>query len=141
MAGPRTGGGKHPGNQRLPPNGGSPATGPPPPKRPTPAGPRGRRRARGVRWGRPIRQAPGATGSGRTLNFNVGAPDPALFWVQPAVASNGDLSFTPATTKYGTTTVTVSITDNGGTANGGVDTSANQTFNINVHGPPTAHND
>src|SRR5207302_603021 len=34
--------------------------------------------------------------------------------------------------KYGTATVTVKLHDNGGTANGGVDTSAAQTFTITV---------
>lgn len=92
-------------------------------------------------WATAISTGPGTNESGQTVSFNVAATDTALFSVQPAVASNGDLTFTPATNIYGTTIVTISITDSGGTANGGVDTSANQTFNINVHGPPTAHND
>ena len=40
---------------------------------------------------------------------------------------NGTLTYTPAANANGTATVTVAIKDNGGTANGGVDTSAPQT--------------
>ena len=49
----------------------------------------------------------------------------------------------PAANAAGSTTVTVSISDNGGTANSGVDTSANQTFTITINGVqdiPTASN-
>ena len=42
------------------------------------------------------------------------------------------LTYTPATNAFGTATITVVLKDNGGTANGGVDTSAPQTFVINV---------
>ncbi len=45
---------------------------------------------------------------------------------------NGTLTFTPATGATGSATVTVRIHDNGGTAGGGVDTSAPQTFTITV---------
>ncbi|MBV9240880.1 MAG: hypothetical protein JO314_02630, partial [Acidobacteria bacterium] len=75
--------------------------------------------------------------SGQTLNFIVSNDNNPLFSVQPAVASNGTLTFTPAANANGTTIVSVQIHDNGGTANGGVDTSAIQTFNITV----TAVND
>ena len=51
--------------------------------------------------------------------------------------SNGTLTFTPAANANGTATVTVAVHDNGGTADGGVDTSATQTFAITV----TAVND
>src|SRR5207247_2121012 len=47
------------------------------------------------------------------------------------VAANGTLTFTPAG-GVGSATVTVQIHDDGGTANGGVDTSASQTFTITV---------
>ena len=56
---------------------------------------------------------------------------------QPAVAPNGTLTYTPAANANGSATVTVQIHDDGGTANGGVDTSAAQTFTITV----TAVND
>jgi hypothetical protein len=46
--------------------------------------------------------------------------------------SNGTLTYTPAPGAIGTPTVTVKAHDDGGTLNGGVDTSAAQTFKINV---------
>ncbi|MBA3721993.1 MAG: tandem-95 repeat protein, partial [Parachlamydiaceae bacterium] len=61
----------------------------------------------------------------------------ALFSVQPTISSTGVLTYTPAANQNGTATVTVTLTDNGGTANGGVATITNQTFVINV----TAVND
>ena len=76
-------------------------------------------------------------GGGQTLNFIVGNSNNALFSVQPAVAANGTLTYTPAANANGAATVTVQLHDNGGTANGGVDTSGTQTFSINV----TAVND
>ena len=51
--------------------------------------------------------------------------------MQPTVATDGTLTYTPAANAYGTATVTVRLTDNGGTANGGVDFSE-QTFTITV---------
>ena len=47
------------------------------------------------------------------------------------------LTYTPAANQNGTATITLRITDNGGTANGGIDVSATQTFVITV----TAVND
>ena len=58
----------------------------------------------------------------------------ALFAVPPSVNASGDLSYTPAANAFGTSTFTVEVQDNGGTANGGVDTSATQTFTITVTG-------
>ena len=56
---------------------------------------------------------------------------------QPAVSPSGTLTYTSAPDANGSATVTVRIHDDGGTANGGVDTSAAQTFTITV----TAVND
>src|SRR5262249_32049462 len=61
------------------------------------------------------------------------------FSVQPAISTSGTLTFTPAPDANGSATVTVTLKDNGGTANGGVDTSAAQTLVITVravHGAP-----
>ncbi len=69
----------------------------------------------------------------QSLSFNVSNDNNALFSAQPAISSAGQLTYTPAADANGTTTVTVSISDNGGTALGGVDTSANQTFTITVN--------
>ncbi len=60
----------------------------------------------------------------------------SLFTAQPAVALNGNLTFTPAANANGVATVTVIVQDNGGTANGGVDKTTN-TFTLTV----TAVND
>jgi Big-like domain-containing protein/Calx-beta domain-containing protein len=65
----------------------------------------------------------------QTLTFTVTNNNNALFTVQPAVAANGTLTYTLGSAT-GTATVTVTLKDNGGTANGGVDTSAAQTFTI-----------
>jgi hypothetical protein len=62
---------------------------------------------------------------------------PALFSVQPSVAANGTLSYTPAPNANGTSTFSVTVQDNGGVANGGIDTSTAQTYTISV----TAVND
>ena len=55
-----------------------------------------------------------------------------MFSVQPAIAANGTLTFTPAADANGSATVTVKIHDDGGTSGGGIDTSAPQTFTITV---------
>jgi hypothetical protein len=68
----------------------------------------------------------------QALNYLVSNNNPALFAAQPAVAPNGTLTYTPAPNANGSATVSVRIHDDGGTANGGVDTSAAQTFTITV---------
>jgi hypothetical protein len=70
----------------------------------------------------------------QTLSFTVTNDNNGLFSTQPAVASNGTLTYTPAANQYGTATVSVRINDNGGTANGGANQSAIQTFTIIVTG-------
>ena len=55
-----------------------------------------------------------------------------LFSGQPSILVDGTLSYTPAANANGSATVTVSLSDNGGTANGGFDTSGPQTFTISV---------
>src|SRR5450830_966573 len=79
--------------------------------------------------------------AGQTLDFVVTNDNNALFSVQPTVAANGTLTYMPATNGNGMATVTVSLHDNGGTADGGVNTSAPQTFSImvsEVNDTPTA---
>ena len=73
----------------------------------------------------------------QSLSFIVTNDDNSLFAVQPAIAADGSLTFTPAANANGSATITVRIHDDGGTENGGVDTSATQTFTITV----TAVND
>ncbi len=62
---------------------------------------------------------------------NIGTP--GLFAVAPAIDANGQLTYTPAADAFGTSTFDVAVQDNGGTANGGVDTSAVQNFTITVN--------
>ncbi len=69
---------------------------------------------------------------GQTLNFIVSNNNAAMFLVAPSISSTGTLTYTTAANYSGTATVTVQIHDNGGTANGGVDTSAAQTFVIDA---------
>ena len=73
-----------------------------------------------------------ANESGQALSFVVTNDNTALFSAQPAVSSNGTLTYDPAPNAHGTATVSVSIKDNGGIADGGVDTSSAQTFTITV---------
>jgi len=82
-------------------------------------------------WATGLSQGP-ADESGQTLNFTTSNDNNALFSVQPTIDSNGNLSYTPTANASGSATVTVSLKDNGGTANGGVDTRTSQTFIISV---------
>ena len=51
----------------------------------------------------------------------------------PAVSSSGTLTYTPAANAFGSATITLKAKDTGGTANGGVDESATQSFQITVN--------
>jgi hypothetical protein len=73
----------------------------------------------------------------QALSFNVSNNNSALFSVQPAITSDGTLTFTPAGNANGSALVTVTLNDDGGTVNGGVDQSGKVDFTINV----TAVND
>lgn len=76
-----------------------------------------------------------ANQSGETVSFQVSNNSSNLFMVQPAVDSNGTLTFTPGD-QSGTVTVQIYAQNSGGTgSNGsGVDSSTNQTFTIII--PP-----
>ncbi|HJZ80561.1 MAG TPA: Ig-like domain-containing protein, partial [Pyrinomonadaceae bacterium] len=59
-----------------------------------------------------------------------------------AVAADGTLTYTPANNANGSATVSLTLKDDGGTANRGLDTSGIQTFTINVtavNDPPVAN--
>lgn len=72
------------------------------------------------------------------LSFQVtNNTNPGLFSQQPAVFNNGLLTYQPTLNASGSADITIVLKDTGGTANGGVDTSAPQTFTITV----TAVND
>ena len=84
-------------------------------------------------WATNISSGP-ANESSQTLTFQVtGNTIPSLFTAPPAVSSTGTLTYTPAANAIGTATITINLKDSGGTANGGVDTSASQSFNITIN--------
>lgn len=76
--------------------------------------------------------SPGPGEETQTLHFNVSNDNPGLFSVQPFVDASGNLTFTPSPGVVGAATVTLSLQDNGGTANGGVDESIAETFLITI---------
>lgn len=70
--------------------------------------------------------------------FNVSHPD--LFETPPQIDTAGMLTFTPAADAFGTSTFDVTVQDDGGTVDGGVDVSEVQRFVIAINGvndPPT----
>lgn len=72
--------------------------------------------------------------SGQTLTFNVSNDNNGLFATQPDVdEGSGDLTYEPAVDANGSATVTLNLSDNGGTGNGGSDTSGDQSFTITVN--------
>lgn len=80
----------------------------------------------------------------QTLTFYLSGYDADLFSVPPAISDVGDLTFMPAEHANGSTTVVVRLHDDGGTANGGGDSSDEQTFTITVdaiNDVPVAVND
>jgi VCBS repeat-containing protein len=83
-------------------------------------------------WATGISAGP-ADESGQTVNFVVTNDNNALFSSQPTIDASGKLTYAPAANANGSAIVTVTLQDNGGTANGGVDTSASQTFTITVN--------
>ncbi len=79
---------------------------------------------------------PGAfneTGQSATYQVTTVA-EPSLFTNQPNVDNSGNLTYTPAPSAEGSTTFSVEVSDDGGTANGGQDTSTAQQFTIDILG-------
>lgn len=72
--------------------------------------------------------------SDQNIVFLIDVDKPLLFEIAPTISENGLLSYKPAADASGVATVTVSLKDTGGTSNGGVDTSADQTFTITIEG-------
>src|SRR5581483_3722553 len=94
-------------------------------------------------WATNISPGP-ADESAQNVSFLVSNSAAALFAAQPTVAANGTLTYTPAANANGSATVTVRAKDDGGTANGGNDSSAPLTFTITVtpvNDPPVARAD
>ena len=76
--------------------------------------------------------SPGVGENWQSLTYLVTHDNAALFAVAPSINSAGTLSYQLAANVHGSATLTVRIQDNGGTANGGIDTSPPQTFTITV---------
>ena len=68
----------------------------------------------------------------QTLIFTVNVDRPELFEVLPSITADGTLAFTPSAALSGSALATVTLSDDGGTEFGGVDTTAEQQFSINV---------
>ncbi len=82
-------------------------------------------------WATNLARGPSDEGA-QALSFEASAADTSLFSVQPTIDADGTLVFTPASGAFGTTTVTVILHDDGGTDNGGDDTSEPYEFTISV---------
>ena len=93
-------------------------------------------------WATDIQPGPvtAADEVGQILTFTLTNTNPALFSIQPQLDVAGTLTFSLAANAFGHAAVTATLRDNGGTANGGSDTSLPRTFVITVTGvndPPT----
>ena len=66
------------------------------------------------------------------MTFIVSNDNGGLFAVQPAVAPDGTLTFTPTLLAIGSSTVTVQAEDDGGSSGAGIDRSPPQTFTITI---------
>lgn len=75
----------------------------------------------------------------QVLMFSLVPDDPTLFSVPPAISPAGELTYTPAPDAFGATLVTVTLSDDGGTTNGGVDSAVDDfTLTINpINDPPS----
>jgi CSLREA domain-containing protein len=70
---------------------------------------------------------------GQSVSFQVvGNSNPLLFASGPGINASGTLSYTSAANAHGSAVISVVMKDNGGTANGGEDTSKPQSFTIVV---------
>ena len=77
----------------------------------------------------------------QTLTFTTSGFNASLFLVAPAVSpTTGTLTYTPNPAAFGTTTVTLTLQDSGGTLNGGVDTTT-KTFSIRINALPISVDD
>jgi hypothetical protein len=75
---------------------------------------------------------------GQTLNFTVTTDQQELFEVAPSIDASGKLTYMPKVGATGTAMVSVTLKDDGGTDNGGLDASAAQTFTIIVEPKPSS---
>lgn len=71
--------------------------------------------------------------NGQVLTFTLSNDNNALFTEQPTMTANGTLRYKLADNANGVATVSVTLKDDGGTANGGDDTSDTLTFTITAN--------
>ncbi len=76
------------------------------------------------------------TETDQSITLSVSSDNPALFSQLGVDQITGQISYIPATTMGGTATVTVTVKDNGGTINGGID-NFSRTFTIQINPLPT----
>lgn len=70
----------------------------------------------------------------QSLTWSATTDNPEIFADEPSVDHRGTVTFTPAPNASGTAVVTVKVQDNGGTADGGIDTTL-KTFVVTVVKP------
>ena len=90
-------------------------------------------------WATQIATGPGNEAA-QTVEFLVTTSNASLFTSPPSMTADGVLSFSPAAHANGQTDVTIRLRDNGGTADGGINTSDAVTITIElipVNDPPT----
>ncbi len=68
----------------------------------------------------------------QTVTFTVAGADTNLFSTLPTISPKGNLTFVPKKGAVGTNSMTVRLKDSGGTANGGTNQSAAQSFTIAI---------
>ncbi len=83
-------------------------------------------------WGTALSKGPADEG-GQSLTFTLLNDNNALFSAQPAIDGSGNLTYTPAASQSGVANVSITLRDDGGTADGGDDTFAAQVFTITVN--------
>ena len=76
--------------------------------------------------------SPGDFEQEQQLSFVVTTADPAYFTSPPGIDSAGLLSFVPKRYVYGTTTMNVTLVDDGGRVGGGVDASPTVTVSLDL---------
>jgi len=80
-------------------------------------------------WATNIKPGP-SNESDQSISFHLTVSDESYFLRLPHISPDGTITFQPEFNICGTVDVSVSLTDNGGTVRGGIDTSSKQTFQI-----------
>lgn len=79
-------------------------------------------------WARNI--TPGPNENSQSVSFTATTDSPGFFTTQPAISPAGVLTYAVAQSSIGSATVRVRLVDDGGTENGGADSSAESAFTI-----------